>query len=154
MLRAYPPTWLMGRIVARPTTLDGWHLRAGDQVMFSPYLIHRDSRWWVDPDRIDPDRWLGAEPPHPPRGYFPFGAGPRTCLGTHLGTLQLVLATSWMVHAYRIEVDAGPGPLRSPRALLIPDGLRARFIPRPRPRDGGWPAGHDPSAGAGLTATA
>jgi unspecific monooxygenase len=129
LLRAYPPTWLLGREVRTDTVLGDWHLRPGDQVMVPVYLIHRDRRWWTDPDRIWPDRWLTKELPHARYAYLPFGAGPRICLGNHLGMLQLVLAVSALVRDYTVEVvnlDAAP---LTPYALLVPDGLRARITP-------------------------
>ncbi|GAA0536261.1 hypothetical protein GCM10011581_24020 [Saccharopolyspora subtropica] len=92
VLRLWPPTWLIGRTARRETTLGEWQLRPDDQVMFSPYLMHRDPRWWPDPDEPDPDRWL--DPARTPKRhtYLPFGAGPRVCVGTQLGMIQLVLA--------------------------------------------------------------
>jgi unspecific monooxygenase len=129
LLRAYPPTWLIGREVRTGTVLGGWHLRPGDRVMVPTYLIHRDPRWWTDPDRFRPDRWLTTTPPHARYAYLPFGAGPRICLGKDLGMLQLVLAVAALVRDYRVEVvnlDAAP---LTPHALLVPDGLRARITP-------------------------
>jgi hypothetical protein len=90
----------IGFLSAAVREYGGWRLRAGDSLMFSPYLIHRDPRWWHEPERIDPDRWPAGRPPHTRHAYLPFGAGPRVCLGTYLGTLQLVPATSRLVHRY------------------------------------------------------
>lgn len=127
LLRAYPPTWLMGRIVHRPATLGGWDFRPGDHIMFSPYLAHRDPRWWHDPNRLNPRRWLAATPPHTRHAYFPFGAGPRICLGNQLGMVQLVLATARLAACYDIQVtNAAVAPIEA-GALLLPRGLRARF---------------------------
>lgn len=129
LLRAYPPTWLLGREVRTHTVLGGWQLRPGEQVMVPIYLIHRDPRWWTDPDRIWPDRWLAKNPPHARYAYLPFGAGPRICLGNHLGMLQLVLAVAALVRDYTVEVvNLDSAPL-TPYALLVPDGLRARITP-------------------------
>lgn len=130
LLRAYTPTWLMGRTARREVRVGTWSLPAGHQIMFSPYLIHRDPRWWRDPDRVDPDRWLGTEAPHARHVYLPFGAGPRVCLGTQLGMLQLTLATSRLVRRYRFDVADPADRPASPPALLKPEGLRARFVPR------------------------
>ena len=71
-----------------------------------------------------------AELPHARHAYLPFGAGPRICLGTHLGSLQLVLATAWMVHRYEFDVTRAPDPDATPQALLKPEGLRVRFVAR------------------------
>ncbi len=130
ILRAYTPTWLMGRTVREEVRVGPWTLAPGRQIMFCPYLIHRDPRWWDEPEKIDPGRWLGEKAPHARHAYFPFGAGPRTCLGTHLGMLQLTLVTSWLARRYSIAVET-PGTVpASPAALLSPAGLRASFAVR------------------------
>ncbi|MFC7593262.1 cytochrome P450 [Nonomuraea antimicrobica] len=130
LLRAYTPTWLMGRTARREVQVGSWSLPPGHQIMFSPYLIHRDPRWWPEPDRVDPGRWLGTESPHARHTYLPFGAGPRVCLGTQLGMLQLTLAISRLVRRYRFDVADPANRPASPSALLKPEGLRARFVPR------------------------
>ncbi len=128
-LRLYPPTWLMGREVARPCQLSHWRLGPGDSLMFSPYVVHRDPRWWDRPNEFRPSRWLDEQSPPPAATYFPFGAGPRVCLGTQLGTFQLVTATARLAFGYDIDVTRAASD-QSPGALLLPDGLRARFSPR------------------------
>ncbi|MEV8378877.1 cytochrome P450 [Kribbella sp. NPDC056861] len=127
VLRLWPPTWLMGRTALKPTRLGEWELRPEDQVMFSPYLIHRDARWWTDPDELRPERWL--DPTVVPRrhSYLPFGAGPRVCVGTHLGMLQLTLATFWLARNYQVSAPdaATVGP--EFHNLLVPKGFTASF---------------------------
>lgn len=128
VLRLYPPTWLMGRRVRREYQLAGWTLRRGQQVRFSPYLTHRDPRWWSDPDELRVDRWLGGAPAHPRRAYFPFGAGPRICVGLHLGMYQTVISAAHLATHYQIvvadhDVTVSTGP------ILLPDGLTARLLP-------------------------
>lgn len=130
LLRAYPPTWLMGRVVAEPTSLGGWDLRPGEQLMFSPYIVHRDPRWWTDPNDVRPERWLPAEQPHARHAYFPFGAGPRICLGNQLGMLQLTLAIARLADRYDIDAVNLEDTAMLPDALLVPGGLRACFLRR------------------------
>ncbi|WP_281283681.1 cytochrome P450 [Nonomuraea longispora] len=130
LLRAYPPTWLMGRWVHKDTTLAHYDLRRGEQVMFSAYHVHRDSRWWSDPEEFQPERWLGQERPHVGRAYFPFGAGPRICFGYQLGMVQLTLALAWLAENYDIDVLNAVEAVPTPVELLIPRGLKARFRPR------------------------
>lgn len=129
ILRLYPPTWLMGRIVRRTYTLGDWTLTAGQNIMFSPYLLHRDPRWWPRPDELLPERWLAASTPGSRRAYIPFGAGPRMCLGLHLGLYLLVIVASCLAADYRIE-SANITELQPPREdLLLPHGLRLRLTP-------------------------
>jgi unspecific monooxygenase len=125
ILRLYPPTWLMGRTVHRACTLGGWPLRPGQEVMFSPYLLQRDARWWPEPERFLPERWLGRAAPDSRRAYIPFGSGPRMCMGLHVSLYQLVTATSHLAAHYRIESNAAEiEPFH--HAMVVPRGLRAR----------------------------
>jgi unspecific monooxygenase len=136
LLRLYPPIWLMGRAVRRPCTLGGWALSRGDNVMFSPYLLLQDPRWWREPGEFRPERWLGPVSPESRRAYIPFGSGPRICFGLHLAVYQLMLAASHLAAHYRIEPDATE--VRAfPHALLLPRDFRARFIPAGDPAPGG-----------------
>ena len=59
-IRLYPPAWIIGRTVTADLRLGGWHLPPGSVAAVSPLLLHRDPRWYPDPDRFDPSRWLGA----------------------------------------------------------------------------------------------
>ncbi|MFG1949396.1 cytochrome P450 [Nonomuraea sp. NPDC048826] len=129
-LRMYPPTWLMGRDIVRETRVGEWNLQPGQHLMFCAYLVHRDPRWWKDPEEFLPQRWLGGDPPHGRYAYFPFGAGPRICLGNQLGMLQLVLATAWLATRFDIEVADLRSVVSAPQALLVPHGLRAVFHAR------------------------
>ncbi|TDD16613.1 cytochrome P450 [Nonomuraea diastatica] len=130
LLRVYPPTWLMGRWVHRDTTLSGFDLHRGEQVMFSAYHLHRDPRWWDNPDEFRPERWLGQDRPYAGRAYIPFGAGPRHCFGNQLSITHLTLAIAWLADAYDIEVLNSAAAREVPGALLTPRGLKARFRPR------------------------
>jgi cytochrome P450 len=135
ILRLYPPTWLMGRIVRRDCALGGWPLRTGQHVMFSPYLLHRDPRWWPEPEELRPDRWLGGEMSRAAglaaadsrRAYIPFGSGPRVCLGLHLGLYQLVAAAAHLAAYYQVESASAADVKAAPHAILLPEGLRARI---------------------------
>jgi len=126
ILRLYPPTWLMGRTVRHACTLGGWTLSAGQQVVFSPYLLQRDPRWWPEPERFWPERWLTKGTALSRRAYIPFGSGPRICLGLHLSQYQLVMAISQLAAHYQIEIATAIEPV--PREMLLPQGLRARIV--------------------------
>ncbi|EME55846.1 cytochrome P450 [Amycolatopsis decaplanina] len=134
VLRLRPPTWLLGRTAAQPTMLGRWALRPGERVLFSPYLVHRDPRWWKRPDEFNPHRWLAADPPHTARAYFPFGAGPRVCLGAQLGLLQLMIATAQLAAGYDLEPVDATEMVPHFGALLVPVGLQARLRPSHDPQ--------------------
>ncbi|WP_203654038.1 cytochrome P450 [Actinocatenispora rupis] len=138
VLRLYPPTWLLSRQVATSVVLDGWRLRPGEQVLVSPYLIHRDPRRWDDPDTFSPERFLG--PGTHGHAYLPFGGVPhrratggRTSgglLGARLAMLQLTLIVAVIARDY--ELTTRPRPV-VPRfsTLLTPTELRLRLTARP-----------------------
>lgn len=84
-MRLHPPQWMIGRRTVAPYELDGHQIPVGALVLVSPYVVHRDARYFPDPARFDPDRWLV---PQAVRGTFiPFGGGPRRCIGEAFATL-------------------------------------------------------------------
>ncbi|RBQ20773.1 hypothetical protein DP939_06760 [Spongiactinospora rosea] len=130
VLRFHPPAWLLGRDAVTDVTLGRWTVPRGTAIMFSPYLLHHDERHWKEPERFDPGRWLRGDPPHAPGAYQPFAAGPRGCLGTHLGTAILLLTAAHLATDH--DLDA-PGldrvrPLFGP--TLIPEGMSCRLTAR------------------------
>ncbi|WP_329110732.1 cytochrome P450 [Micromonospora sp. NBC_01699] len=128
VLRLYPPVWLMTRTARTATSLGKWSLRAGDDVLLNPYLIHRDPRWWRRPDEFDPARWLTGRPA-PGSAYLPFGAGPRVCLGSALTMRQLTLVTSRLAQRFTVESPNAESAAPEFLGRLAPVGLRARFVP-------------------------
>ena len=95
-LRLYPPIWSFARIATRTVEVDGIRVPKGWRVAVSPWVIHRDPRFFVDPDRFDPARWLDERAKQTPRhAYFPFSLGPRACIGAGFSVLEgvLILAT-------------------------------------------------------------
>lgn len=104
VLRLHPPQWMLSRTALRPTRLGPYLLETGQQVMVCTYLIHRDPRWWDDPETFSPQRWQRA----PERGrYLPFGGGPRGCPGSPLAKIQLMALTSLLARDYHLRVRHG-----------------------------------------------
>ena len=103
-LRLYPPAWIIARSASGPDEIGGYEIPAGSIVFVSPWVVHRHPKYWNDPEGFDPHRF-GREPP---RGaYFPFGGGPRQCIGNGFAMMeaQLVLATI----AQRLKFELVPG---------------------------------------------
>jgi cytochrome P450 len=131
-MRLYPPVYVMFREPRVDVRLGGYRVPAGSAVMLPQWAVHRSPRWYDDPEAFDPDRWLPERRSKRPRfSYFPFGGGPRHCIGKHLSMLeaQLILATV----AQRYELDyAGEKPVSLRGSLTMhPDEpmemrLRAR----------------------------
>lgn len=89
-LRLYPPGWLLTRRSIVASTVGGFPLPAGTDVLVSPYLVQRHPAFWDDPDRYDPDRFLpDAVAARNRFAYLPFGLGPRACIGEHLALIEM-----------------------------------------------------------------
>jgi cytochrome P450 len=115
-MRLYPPVWSLGRYVANDYTLDKYTVPAGSTIMMSQYLMHRDPRYYNEPDRFNPERWSSEAKSSLPRfSYFPFGGGIRACIGESFAWMEgiLLIATisrQWKMHlipGHRVELDPG-----------------------------------------------
>jgi cytochrome P450 len=101
-MRLYPPAGWFGRLAAEPDRLGGHDIPARAILVLSPWLIQRDPRLWPDPARFDPGRFAaGARPP--PYAYFPFGGGPRTCIGNHFAMTEMLAALAVLVPRFRLR---------------------------------------------------
>ena len=95
-MRLYPPAWILGRRALADDRLGDHLIPAGSVVAISPYLMHRHPVHWEDPDRFDPERFTKERSVgRKPFAYFPFGGGPRLCIGHNFAMLeaQLIIAT-------------------------------------------------------------
>jgi cytochrome P450 len=95
-LRLYPPAWITNRQAIDGDEILGHHIPAGSFVTLSPYVLHRHPDYWDEPDAFDPERFAPGRSTGRPRfAYFPFGGGPRQCIGQSMALVeaQLVLAT-------------------------------------------------------------
>jgi cytochrome P450 len=120
-LRLYPPAWILTRQARTAYQTGGITLPSGTVVVVSQYLLHRDRRFFPEPLEFRPERWLeDGQASRPKLAYFPFGAGPRSCIGQGLAMVEgpIVLATlaaRWRCRPLE-PVDA------EPRATLRPRG--------------------------------
>ncbi|HZN18995.1 MAG TPA: cytochrome P450 [Micromonosporaceae bacterium] len=124
-VRLYPPVWMLSRIAQHEDEVGGYRVPARSDVLICPYTLHRHPAFWAVPDRFDPDRFDPARAADRPRyAYIPFGAGPRFCVGSHLGMLEAVLVTAMVARELRLEVAPGyravPEPMLS---LRVRNGL-------------------------------
>ncbi|MFD9903386.1 cytochrome P450 [Streptomyces sp. NPDC059063] len=131
-LRLYPSVSILSRKVTRPVTLDGVRLRPGDEVMFSPYCLHRDPDVFADPERFDPERWLPGKAGQAQReAFIPFGAGTRKCIGDTYGMTEATLAAaSIMSRVALAPIPGTPAPRPLLRMTLSPVPLNLTVEPR------------------------
>jgi cytochrome P450 len=132
-LRLYPPAWTTGREAAEEVVVGGYCIPKGAQILASPWVVQRDARWFPDPERFDPDRWEGQRGKEIPRfAYFPFGGGPRVCIGQHFAMLEATLMLAVIARRWRVELLPGQQLTFKPSVTLrqAGEGLRARVTAR------------------------
>jgi cytochrome P450 len=124
-MRLYPPAWTMGRKALHDTTVGGYPVRRGTTLLMSQWVIHRDPRFFDDPDRFQPERWVdGTLARKLPRfAYFPFGGGQRICIGNMFAMLEAVLLLAAVAQRYRLTLVDPDQPVKPlPVITLRPNG--------------------------------
>ncbi|MGW2184436.1 cytochrome P450 [Streptomyces sp. NPDC001719] len=122
-LRLHSP-WLLMRQSLRPVRLGDTQLPAGTEIIYSPYLLHRDPRWFPDPNRFDPDRWLPDPTTEIPKGVFiPFGAGAHRCIGESFAVAGMAAAAAVIFSTWRLHPLPGVQVHEVTRADVHPDQL-------------------------------
>jgi cytochrome P450 len=105
-LRLYPPAWAIWRHLVEAREVGGRRLPAGATLVLSPWVMHRDPAWWPEPERFRPERWLAGPPPER-YAYFPFGSGPRQCVGNEFAELEATCVTEAVCARWALA-PAGP----------------------------------------------
>jgi len=123
-MRLYPPAWIIGRSTTEDLRLGATEVPAGTTVVASPWVLHRDPRWYPDPERFDPDRWLGQGSGAVPRyAYMPFGAGPRSCIGEQFAWTEAILVLATIAARWKPELEADAVVEREYRITLRPRAM-------------------------------
>lgn len=110
-LRLYPPAWIVARRLTGDRIVGGHPLPAGSMLLLSPYVVHRDPGWWPEPDTFQPERFLpdpsrAAAPDRHRYAYFPFGGGPRQCIGNDFADMEGVLVLAAIARRWRLRPTA------------------------------------------------
>ncbi len=121
----YPPAWIVGREALRDLTIGGYRLPAGTTLLMSQWVIHRDERFYEAPADFRPERWLAGLAERLPAGaYFPFGGGPRRCLGSGFAMTEAVLLLATIAPRFRLASVPDRSVVPQPLVTLRPrDGL-------------------------------
>jgi cytochrome P450 len=161
-MRLYPPAWIVARQAKAEHRVADYTLPAGAVILMVQWIVHRDPRWWDRPESFDPDRWLekrdegmrswgdegqssssptppsphpliSSPPPRPKYAYFPFGGGPRSCVGESFAWLEAILLLATLARRFTLRRTDDAPVLLHPTITLRPrNPLPMRLEPRVR----------------------
>jgi cytochrome P450 len=125
-MRLYPPAYGIGRQAARATEIAGHAIAPGDIFIAPTWVVHRDRRWFEEPEAFRPERWAGDLSQRLPRfAYFPFGGGPRQCIGNAFAQMEAVLLLAAIARRFRLSLLPGQRITPTPYITLRPEpGIR------------------------------
>ena len=110
-LRLYPPAWALSRQAIQEDEICGYRIPAGGYVTLSPYVTQRHPDLWPDPNRFDPTRFLGEPPANRPRyAYFPFGGGPRKCIGLQFALMEAQIMLATLIQRFELHLASPEFP--------------------------------------------
>ena len=122
-LRLYPPAWAMGRLSLNEFQLGDYRLPAGTTVLASQYILHRDPRFFPDPLCFRPERHTAESKASRAKGaYFPFGMGPRQCIGEAFAWMEGVLVLATLAQRWKLRHDPSHTVTPEPLFTLRPRG--------------------------------
>lgn len=124
-LRVYPPAYIMARTAVAPVSIGGYEFGEGATVLASQWVSHRDPGYFAEPEKFRPERWLdGLEERLPAGAYYPFGDGPRRCIGQGFALLESSLVLAEIAQKFRFRLVAGSRIVPEPLVTLRPrDGI-------------------------------
>jgi len=131
-MRLYPPVWAFPRDAIEEDEIGGYHIPKGSMVLVSQYLTHRHPEFWDNPEIFDPERFTPERSEGRPRyAFFPFGVGPRICLGIHFAYLEAHLVLATVAQRYRLDLVPGhPVEAKAVGTLRPIHGVRMTLHPR------------------------
>ena len=131
-MRLYPPAWGVVRMCPAACSLGGYRIPKRASVILSQWVMHRDPRYFPEPTRFHPARWTDSFERDLPRfAYFPFGGGPRLCIGAAFATMEATLVLAILAQRFRFHLDPTCEVVPQPSITLRPkNGLRLRLESR------------------------
>lgn len=122
-MRLYPPGWIIGRECISDCTIGARRLKPGTSVIMSQWLKHRDERYFPEAHRFLPERWEGDGAKEIPKfAYFPFGGGPRVCIGNSFAVMEAMLVLACVTQRFRLTASPGYEVTPEPSITLQPRG--------------------------------
>jgi cytochrome P450 len=125
-LRMFPPAWAMGRRAKQDYKIAEYRIPAGSILIMSPWVSHRDPRWFAEPEKFDPERWRPEIAEKLPKfAYFPFGGGARVCIGERFAWAEGVLVLATLAQRWKFRL--APGQAAETKAVITlrpKDGMK------------------------------
>ena len=120
-MRLYPPIFVLMRCATEEDEIDGFHVPAGANMVLCPYVTHRHTDFWTNPEAFDPDRFLPERAAGLHRmAFFPFSGGPRKCIGNTFAMLQMPLVVAMVAQRFNLALEPGHEPVMEPAISLRP----------------------------------
>lgn len=131
VLRLYPPAWTVNRVATRDLEIGGRRVPEGTRVWLSQYVTHRDPRYFEHPEEFRPERWMdGLAKRLPKHAYFPFGGGPRVCIGNRFAQMEAVMLLAVIAQSYKLWLVGNEPPKTDPGMTLRPKGEVPMLVTR------------------------
>jgi cytochrome P450 len=131
-MRVFPPVYLIGREATRDLELGGYRVKKGYTVFMSQWVSHRDPRYFPDPEAFRPERWLDDLAGRLPKyAYYPFGGGPRVCIGNTFALMEAAIILAAAGQRYRFTLASDEPAEVNPQITLLPaNGIPSVLSPR------------------------
>jgi cytochrome P450 len=138
-MRLYPPAWALGRLAMEDFEIGGYVVPKKSLVLMSQYVMHRDPRYFVEPFKFNPERWTPeARESRPQFSYFPFGGGPRRCIGEGFAWMEGILLIATIARQWQMQLVPNHPVVLKPVITLRPKhGMRMTVIRRQEQAAGG-----------------
>jgi len=121
VLRLYPAAYLFAREAVVDDTIDGYRIPANTLIFLTPYVTHRDPKYWPDPETFDPERFSPEQIASRPRHvYYPFGEGPHVCIGNNFAWMEMQLILAMALQRFRLKLVPNHPIAFKPEATLRP----------------------------------
>src|SRR5205823_6135701 len=128
-LRLYPSAWVIGREAVRDTQIGGQRVAKGTTVFCSPWVLHRDRRFFDDPEAFRPERWANGQGQRLHRfAYLPYGGGQRACIGSAFAQLEITLVLATIAQNFCLDLTDPTRPIQAVPVLTLQPRDRVEMI--------------------------
>jgi cytochrome P450 len=128
-MRLYPPAWITDRVAIEDDSFTEFNIKKGTMIGISFYELHRNKKYWDNPDEFIPERFSDENRKKTAGYYFPFGAGPRMCIGNGFALYEMMLTVNSVLKKYHIETEQTKVEV-APLITLKPIDLQLKFTKR------------------------